>query len=494
MTTLRTAWRRATPPRLSVLRTEALSGLVVALALIPNAISFSIIAGVDPSVGLYAATILAIALAFLGGRPAMISTATPAMALVVAPLGREHGVDHLLAATVLAGVFQVVLGLAGAARLMRFVPTSVITGFVNALGVMIFTAQIPYFAGDGWPVYAMIAAGLAVIWLLPKLTRAVPAPLAAIALLTAVAWTTGLNLPTVGDMGRLPDSLPVPFLPDVPLTAETLATIGPTALTLALVGLIESLITAKLVDDYTETGSDKAREARGQGWANILSGFFGGMPGCATVGPTVMNVRSGARTRLSLLFAGVFLIVLVTVLDGLVTVIPMAALVAVMVYVAATTIDWRSLSPRTVRRLPWSETAVMLVTAVIIVATHNMALGVAIGVVASMVLFARNAAVVAEVTSVLDPEGGTRVYSVYGELFFGSREQVLHHFDFTEPGVHAVTIDLSGAHVWDASAVAALDRALERFRKNGVEAEITGLNESSAALHNNVSGLMAEAK
>ena len=494
MTTLRTAWRRATLPRLSVLRTEALSGLVVALALIPNAISFSIIAGVDPSVGLYAATILAVALAFLGGRPAMISTATPAMALVVAPLGREYGVDHLLAATVLAGVFQVALGLAGAARLMRFVPSSVVTGFVNALGVMIFTAQIPYFAGDGWTVYAMIAAGLAVIALLPRLTRAVPAPLVAIVVLTAAAWAGGLNVPTVGDMGRLPDSLPLPFLPDVPLTLETLRVIAPTALTLALVGLIESLITAKLVDDYTETGSDKAREARGQGWANILSGFFGGMPGCATVGPTVMNVRSGARTRLSLLFAGVFLIALVTVFDGLVAGIPMAALVAVMAYVAATTVDWRSLHPRTMRRLPWGETLVMAVTAGIILATHNLALGVGIGVLASMALFARNAAVVAEVTSVLDPEGGTRVYSVHGELFFGSREQVLQGFDFAEPGVRAVTIDLSGAHVWDASAVAALDQAVERFRKNGVEAGLIGLNAPSAALHSNVTGLMAEAR
>ncbi|ASU85962.1 SulP family inorganic anion transporter [Nocardiopsis gilva YIM 90087] len=493
MTTLRTAWQRTTLPSLSVLRAEALSGLVVALALIPNAISFSIIAGVDPSVGLYASFTMAVALAFLGGRPAMISSATAAMALVVAPLGREYGVDYLLAATILAGAVQVVLGLLGVARLMRFVPASVMTGFVNALAIMIFTAQIPHFAGDGWTVYAMIAAGLAIILLLPRLTTAVPAPLVAIIVLSAFAWIVGLDVPTVGDMGELPDSLPVPFLPDVPLSWETLRVIAPTAMTLALVGLIESLITAKLVDDYTETHSDKAREARGQGWANILSGFLGGMPGCATVGPTVMNVRSGARTRLSTFLAGVFLIVLVVMLDSLVAGIPMAALVAVMVFVAATTMDWRSVRPYTLRRMPWTETLVMVVTTAVIVATHNLALGVGIGVVTSMVIFARHAAVVAEVTSVLDPEGGTRVYSVHGELFFGSRDHVLHHFDYREAGVHTVTIDLSGAHVWDASAVAALDQALERFRRNGVTAEITGLNASSAALHNNVSGLLADA-
>ncbi|GAA1980881.1 SulP family inorganic anion transporter [Nocardiopsis rhodophaea] len=493
MTTLRTAWQRTTLPSLSVLRTEALSGLVVALALIPNAISFSIIAGVDPSVGLYASFTMAVSLAFLGGRPAMISSATAAMALVVAPLGREYGVDHLLAATILAGAIQVVLGLLGVARLMRFVPTSVMTGFVNALAIMIFTAQIPHFAGDGWTVYAMIAVGLGIILLLPRLTTAVPAPLVAIIAVSGFAWIVGLDVPTVGDMGKLPDSLPVPFLPDVPLTWETLRVIAPTAMTLALVGLIESLITAKLVDDHTETPSDKAREARGQGWANVLSGFLGGMPGCATVGPTVMNVRSGARTRLSMFLTGLFLIVLVVLLDSLVAGIPMAALVAVMIFVAATTMDWRSIRPRTLRRMPWTETLVMVITTAVTVATHNLALGVGIGVVTSMVIFARHAAVVAEVTSVLDPEGGTRVYSVHGEFFFGSREQVLHHFDYREPGVHTVTIDLSGAHVWDASAVAALDQASDRFRRNGITAEITGLNASSAALHSNVSGLMADA-
>ncbi|WP_017540542.1 SulP family inorganic anion transporter [Nocardiopsis halophila] len=482
---------RPTVPSLPVLRTEVLSGLVVALALIPEAISFSIIAGVDPRVGLFASFTMAVSIAFLGGRPAMISAATGAMALVVAPLAREHGVDYLLAATILAGVFQVVLGLLGVAKLMRFVPPSVMTGFVNALAILIFMAQVPHFWGEGWGVYALVAGGLAVIFLLPRLTKAVPAPLVAIVVLTVITVASGLKVPTVGDMGELPGSFPVPFLPDVPVNMETLRIIAPYALTLALVGLMESLMTAKLVDDITDTRSGKGREARGQGWANIITGFFGGMAGCAMIGQTMINVKSGARTRLSTFLAGVFLLLLVVVLGDIVAIIPMAALVAVMVFVSIATLDWHSISPRTLRRMPWSETAVMVITVVVVVATHNLAIGVIVGVLASTVIFARGVARLSAVTSVLDPEGGVRVYSVRGDLFFASSNELVGEFDYHEEGVGKVVIDLSRAHMWDSSAVAALDHATDKFEKNGVDVEVVGLNVPSEELHKELSGTLS---
>ncbi|MUL41075.1 SulP family inorganic anion transporter [Streptomonospora sp. PA3] len=484
--------RRLSFPPLSVsrLRTEVLAGLVVALALIPEAISFSIIAGVDPRVGLFASFTMAVSTAFLGGRPAMISAATGAMALVVAPLAREHGVDHLIAATILAGVFQVVLGLLGVAKLMRFVPPSVMTGFVNALAILIFLAQVPHFAGEGWPVYALIAGGLAVIFLLPRLTSAVPAPLVAIVVLTGIALVSGVTVPTVGDMGELPSSLPVPFLPGVPLTWETLTLIAPYSLTLALVGLMESLMTAKLVDDVTETRSAKGREARGQGFANIVTGLFGGMAGCAMIGQTMINVRSGARTRLSTFLAGAFLLILVVVLGDVVAVIPMAALVAVMIFVSITTMDWHSITPATLRRMPWTETAIMVITVAVVVATHNLAIGVIVGVLASTALFARGVADLSGVTSVLDPEGGVRVYSVRGDLFFASSNELTSQFDYGEEGVQRVVIDLSRAHMWDSSAVAALDHAVDKFAKHGISAEITGLNIPSENLHTELTGTL----
>ncbi|KIH97284.1 sulfate permease [Streptomonospora alba] len=493
MTAQQTSPRRRLPiPSLSVsrLRTEVLAGLVVALALIPEAISFSIIAGVDPRIGLFASFTMAVSIAFLGGRPAMISAATGAMALVVAPLAREHGVDYLLAATILAGVFQVVLGLLGVAKLMRFVPPSVMTGFVNALAILIFMAQVPHFAGEGWPVYALIAGGLAIIFLLPRLTTAVPAPLVAIIVLTAIAVASGVRVPTVGDMGDLPSSFPIPFLPDVPLTMDTLRTVAPYSLTLALVGLMESLMTAKLVDDITETGSAKGREARGQGLANIITGFFGGMASCAMIGQTMINVRSGARTRLSTLMAGVFLLILVAVLGDVVAVIPMAALVAVMVFVSIATMDWHSIAPTTLRRMPWTETAIMVITVAVVVVTHNLAIGVIVGVLASTALFARGVADLSGVTSVLDPEGGVRVYSVRGDLFFASSNELTARFNYGEEGVEKVVIDLSRAHMWDSSAVAALDHAVDKFAKHGITAEISGLNIPSEELHKDLSGTL----
>nr|WP_269082801.1 SulP family inorganic anion transporter [Allosalinactinospora lopnorensis] len=490
-----TRFRRRLPavPSAAQLRAEVMAGLVVALALIPEAIAFSIVAGVDPRIGLYASFVMAVSIAFLGGRPAMISAATGAMALVMAPLSKEYGVDYLIAATILAGLIQIALGLAGVARLMRFVPPSVMTGFINALAILIFLAQLPHLAGAGVPIYVMVAVGLGIIFGLPLLTRAVPAPLVAIVVLTAAAVMMDVPARTVGDMGELPTSVPVPFLPDVPPNLETLALIAPYSITLALVGLMESLMTAKVVDDITETSSAHGREARGQGIANVLVGLFGGMASCAMVGQTMINVKSGGRTRLSTFLAGVFLLVLVVVLGDVVGMIPIAALVAVMVFVSIVTFDWHSIAPKTLKRMPWSETLVMAVTVAVVVYTHNLALGVIVGVIVSMVIFAQKASAAADITSVLDPEGGTRVYSVHGEFFFASSNELVGRFDYAEEGVEKVVIDMSEAHVWDSSAVAALDHVSEHFRKHSVEVEITGLNDSSAELHKELSGTLTGA-
>ncbi|WP_189409263.1 SulP family inorganic anion transporter [Streptomyces pseudogriseolus] len=471
-----------------VLRTEVLGGLVVALALIPEAISFSVIAGVDPAVGLFASFTMAVTIAVVGGRPAMISAATGAVALVIAPLNREHGFGHLVAAVILAGVFQIVLGALGVAKLMRFVPRSVMVGFVNSLAVLIFMAQVPEMTDVPWPVYPLIAAGLAMMVFFPRLTTVVPAPLVSIVILTVITVAAGIAVPTVGDKGGLPSSLPVPGLPDVPFTVDTLTTVAPYAFAMALVGLMESLMTAKLVDDITDTRSSKTRESVGQGVANIVTGFFGGMGGCAMIGQTMINVRvSGARTRLSTFLAGAFLMVLCVVFGPVVSDIPMAALVAVMVMVSVATFDWHSIAPRTLRRMPLGETVVMLVTVVCVVATHNLAIGVVVGSVAAMVVFARRVARLAEVTAVTDPDGGTVVYRVTGELFFASSNELVGRFAYaTDPD--RVVIDLSAAHIWDASSVAALDAVETKYAQRGKTVEIVGLNEPSARIHRTLSG------
>ncbi|MCI4142048.1 SulP family inorganic anion transporter [Streptomyces sp. MMS20-AI2-20] len=471
-----------------VLRTEVLGGLVVALALIPEAISFSVIAGVDPAVGLFASFTVAVTIAVVGGRPAMISAATGAVALVIAPLNREHGFGHLVAAVILAGAFQIVLGALGVAKLMRFVPRSVMVGFVNSLAVLIFMAQVPEMTDVPWPVYPLIAAGLAMMVFFPRLTTVVPAPLVSIVILTVITVAAGIAVPTVGDKGGLPSSLPVPGLPDVPFTVDTLTTVAPYAFAMALVGLMESLMTAKLVDDITDTRSSKTRESVGQGVANIVTGFFGGMGGCAMIGQTMINVRvSGARTRLSTFLAGAFLMVLCVVFGPVVSDIPMAALVAVMVMVSVATFDWHSIAPRTLRRMPLGETVVMLVTVVCVVATHNLAVGVVVGSVAAMVVFARRVARLAEVTAVTDPDGGTVVYRVTGELFFASSNELVGRFAYaTDPD--RVVIDLSAAHIWDASSVAALDAVETKYAQRGKTVEIVGLNEPSARIHRTLSG------
>jgi SulP family sulfate permease len=480
-------------PGLATLRVELLAGLVVALALIPEAISFSLIAGVDPRIGLFASFTMAVTIAIVGGRPAMISAATGAMALVVVGLVSEHGVEYLLAATILAGAIQIVLGLLGVSKLMRFVPRSVMTGFVNALAILIFLAQVPHLTNGGTLGYALVAAGLAIIFVVPRLTSAIPAPLVAIVVLTVATVAGAIDVPTVGDEGALPDALPVLGLPAVPLSLETLAIVAPYSFTLAVVGLLESLMTAKLVDDITETPSDKEREARGQGIANVVTGCFGGMAGCAMIGQTMINVKaSAARTRISTFSAGAFLLVLVVGLGNVVAVIPMAALVAVMILVSVATFDWHSIAPATLRRMPLGETAIMAVTVAATVTTHNLAIGVGLGVLTAMAVFARRVAHLVEVERVVDPDGTTSTYSVTGELFFASDQEFIDAFDFAGDPPNVI-IDMSRAHVWDASAVAALDAIETHYGRHGVEVEITGLNRHSRELHGTLSGQLTGA-
>ncbi|MFH8347615.1 SulP family inorganic anion transporter [Streptomyces sp. NPDC018045] len=471
-----------------VWRTEILGGLVVALALIPEALSFSIIAGVDPAIGLFASFTMAVTISVVGGRRAMISAATGAVALVIAPLNREHGLGYLVAAVILAGVFQVILGALGVAKLMRFVPRSVMVGFVNALAILIFTTQISEMHDVPWAVYPLIIGGLALLVFFPKATKMIPAPLVSIVVLTAITVAAGIAVPTVGDKGDLPSSLPVPGLPDVPFTTDTLATIAPYALAMALVGLMESLMTAKLVDDITDTRSSKTRESIGQGIANIVTGFFGGMGGCAMIGQTMINVKvSGARTRLSTFLAGSFLMVLCIVFGPIVSDIPMAALVAVMVMVSFATFDWHSIAPKTLKRMPAGEIAVMLITVAAVVATHNLAIGVVVGSLTAMVIFAKRVAHLAEVTPTPGPDDSTVVYTVTGELFFASSNDLVGQFHYaTDPD--RVVIDLSAAHIWDASSVAALDAIETKYQKRGKTVEITGLNDPSAHLHGKLSG------
>ncbi|MFD9504599.1 SulP family inorganic anion transporter [Streptomyces sp. NPDC060035] len=471
-----------------VFRTEALAGLVVGLALIPEAISFSIIAGVDPAVGLFASFTMAVVISFVGGRPAMISAATGAVALVIAPLNREHGFGYLVAGVILGGLFQIVLGALGVARLLRFVPRSVMVGFVNALAILVFMGQISEISDVPWPVYPLVIGGLAMMVLFPRITRAVPAPLVSIIILTVITVAAGIAVPTVGDNGELPSSLPVPGLPDVPFTLDTLTTIAPYALAMALVGLMESLMTAKLVDEITDTRSSKTRESIGQGVANIVTGFFGGMGGCAMIGQTMINVKvSGARTRLSTFLAGTFLMVLCIAFGPVVSDIPMAALVAVMVMVCFATFDWHSIAPRTLKRMPAGEITVMVITVVCVVATENLAVGVIVGSVTAMVIFAKRVAHLADVTAVTDPDGSRVVYFVTGALFFASSNDLVGRFAYADDP-DRVVIDLTAAHIWDASSVASLDAITTTYEQRGKSVEIIGLNEPSARIHSSLSG------
>ncbi|WP_110674616.1 SulP family inorganic anion transporter [Salinicola sp. RZ23] len=466
----------------SNVRADVLAGAVVAMALIPEAIAFSIIAGVDPKVGLYASFSMAVVIAFAGGRPGMISAATGATALLMVTLVRDHGLQYLLAATLLTGVIQILFGYLKLGALMRFVSRSVVTGFVNALAILIFMAQLPELTGVTWHVYAMTAAGLGIIYLFPYVPvvgKTLPSPLVCIVVLTGVYMFSGMDIRTVGDMGQLPDSLPVFLLPDVPLNLETLWIILPYSLAIAVVGLLESMMTATIVDELTDTPSDKNRECKGQGLANLATGFLGGMAGCAMIGQSVINVKSGGRNRLSTLVAGVFLLILVVFLGDWVSQIPMAALVAVMIMVSIGTFSWESI--RDLRRHPLSTNIVMVSTVIVVVATHNLAIGVLVGVLLASLFFANKVGQILYVGSRMDADGETREYEVIGQVFFASSTRFTDSFDFKE-AVPRVRIDLSRAHFWDITGVGALDNVVIKFRREGAEVEVIGLNEASATL------------
>ncbi|NTE86006.1 SulP family inorganic anion transporter [Agrobacterium rubi] len=461
----------------SNIRGDVLSGIVVALALIPEAIGFSVIAGVDPKVGLFASFAIACVSAFTGGRPGMVSAATAATAVLIVTLVKEHGIQYLLAATLLMGILQILAGLVRLGRVMRFVSRSVITGFVNALAILIFMAQLPELIGVPVETYVMIAAGLAIIYLFPLLTKAIPSPLVAIAVLTLVAFYSGMDLRTVGDLGELPSSFPILALPQIPLTWETLQIIFPYSAALAAVGLLESLLTAQIVDDMTDTPSNKSQECIGQGAGNIAAAMIGGMGGCAMIGQSVINVTSGGRGRLSTFVAGAFLLFLILVLDDIVRIIPMAALVAVMIMVSIGTFSWRSILD--LRRNPPSSSIVMLVTVVTVIATHDLAKGVLAGVLLSGVFFAGKVSKLFHVRSEAGVDGIERIYRVDGQIFFASTESFVAAFDFAEP-MERVIIDVTQAHLWDISAIGALDKVVLKFRKAGKHVQVIGANEASA--------------
>lgn len=463
----------------SNIRGDLLSGIVVALALIPEAIAFSIIAGVDPMVGLYASFCIAVVISFLGGRPGMISAATGAMALLMVTLVADHGLQYLLAATILTGIIQFLLGVFKLGKVMKFIPRSVMTGFVNALAILIFMAQLPHFIGASWIMYAMVIGSLTIIYLLPRFTKAVPSALVAIIVMTIIAVTTGVSVSTVGDMGELTNALPMFLIPEIPLNFETLMIILPYSLALAVVGLLESLLTAQIVDDFTDTPSDKNKEAKGQGIANIVAGFFGGMAGCAMIGQSVINMKSGGRGRLSTFVSGVFLMVLIILLQDLLVQIPMAALVGVMIMVSIGTFDWSSLTK--LRIMPKSDAIVMVVTVATVVLTHDLSKGVLAGVLLSAILFAAKISKV-QVASHWDEALQRKIYNVRGQLFFASVTDLVSQFDLKDEEAKEVVVDFTHAHVWDDSAVGAVDKIVMKLSEKDVQVTIIGLNKDSSEL------------
>lgn len=461
------------------IRADLLAGLVVALALIPEAIAFSIIAGVDPKIGLYASFSIAVVTAMVGGRPGMISAATAATAVVMVTLVRDHGLEYLLACTVLTGVIQIIAGYLKLARLMQFVSRSVLTGFVNALAILIFMAQLPELIDVPMMTYALVALGLGIIYLFPMVMKSIPSPLVCIIVVTGVVWMFDIDLRTVGDMGELPDTLPMFLVPDIPLNFETLMIILPYSLAVAAVGLLESMMTLQIVDELTDTEGDKNRECVGQGAANVVTGFMGGMAGCAMIGQSIINIKSGGRGRLSCLFAGVGLLFMILVLGDFVSQIPMAALVAIMIMVSIGTFSWSSI--KNLRHHPRSSSIVMLSTVVLVVYTHNLAIGVFFGVLLSAVFFAAKIAQIFRVTHTLSEDGRERSYLVEGQIFFASAGAFEKAFDYRE-ALDRVVIDVSRAHIWDISSVAAVDMVKLKFMREGTEVEIVGMNEASETI------------
>lgn len=467
------------------IRGDILAGIVVALALIPEAIAFSIIAGVDPMVGLYASFCIAVIISFVGGRPGMISAATGAMALLMITLVADHGLQYLFAATILTGIIQILFGVFKLARFIKFVPRSVMVGFVNALAIMIFTSQLQHFEGESWIMYSMVALTLAIIYLFPRITKAVPSTLVAIIVVTLITVFSGFGIRTVGDLGNISSQLPIFMIPDIPISFETLAIIFPYSLALAIVGLLESLLTANIVDDMTDTESNKNKECRGQGIANITSGFFGGMAGCAMIGQSVINVKSGGKGRLSAFVAGLFLMFLIIVLGDVVVQIPMAALAGVMIMVSISTFDWSSL--RNIHKIPRTDAIVMVATVITVVVTHDLSKGVLLGVLLSAIFFAAKISKI-KVTSISSVDNSKKIYKVDGQIFFASVSDLVEQFAFNEP-IKQVDIDLTNAHLWDDSAIGALDKIEMKFEQNHVKVQYIGLNAESRLLKRKIGGL-----
>lgn len=453
---------------------DILSGMTVALALIPEAIAFSIIAGVDPMVGLYASFCIAVVISIAGGRPGMISAATGSMALVMVVLVRDFGLEYLLAATILTGILQFGLGLLKVGRFISFIPYSVVLGFVNSLAILIFLAQIPFLIGGSIAVYAMAAATIAIIYILPRYTRAIPAPLIAIVVMTAIAIGMGLTVLSVGDLGTITRTLPAFHLPVVPISIETLLIILPYSATLVIIGLLESLLTASIIDEMTDTRSNKDREVRGQGIANCVAGFFGGMAGCAMIGQSVINVTSGGRGRLSSMVAGVFLMILIIVFGDLVAQIPMAALVGVMITVAVGTFEWQSM--KDLAKIPKSDAFVMLATIAIVVYTNDLAKGVLTGVVLAALAMAWKMSVISVSGNVR--EDGVKLYTVHGQLFFGTMRAFIDLFDYSgDPD--KIEIDFGNSHIWDHSAVEAITRVIDKYQREEKSVYVIGLDSES---------------
>ncbi|SUA57767.1 Putative sulfate transporter ychM [Oligella ureolytica] len=475
ISTLREQW-------FSNIRADVLSGLVVAIALVPESIAFSILAGVDPKVGLYASFCMAVTISFFGGRPAMISAATGAMAVVFVTLIRDHGLQYLLAATILTGIIQIIIGYLKLANLLRFVSKSVINGFVNALALIVFMAQMPHLINVTWHVYAMVAVGLFIVYLFPRIPiigTAVPSALVTVITLTVASLSLAWDIPTVGDMGDLPGTLPIFLIPDIPWNLETLKIIFPYSIALAAVGLLESLLTAQILDDLTDTSSNKHRECKGQGVANIVTGFFGGMAGCAMIGQSVINIKSGGRTRLSTFVAGSFLIILVVFISDWLKIIPMAALVAVMIMVSISTVNWDSI--KNIRSYPFSSNIVMLSTVATVLASGNLALGVLVGVLLSALFFVSKMERYLTIKSTYDETSRTRIYQIKGQIFFSSADKFIDSFDFKEV-LSKVVVDVSQAHFWDISAVAAVDKVVLKFRREGTEVSVIGMNNASQTM------------
>ncbi len=468
---------------------DVLAGTVVALALIPETIAFSIIAGVDPKIGFYGSFCIAISIAFFGGRPGMISSTAGAMAVLMVTLVKDHGLQYLLAASVLTGVLQYLAGHMRFSFLLRFVSRSVTTGFVNALAILIFLAQLPAFQDAGMQMYIMVGFGLFIIYLFPKITQAIPSTLVSIIILTVVSLMMDLNLKTIGDMGELPSMLPVLMIPDIPLNFETLKIIFPYSATLAVVGLLETLMTSVIIDDLTDTDSDKNRECRGQGIANMIAGFFGGMAGCALIGQSIINVESGGRSRLSTLFAGCFLIFLILAAGDFVKQIPVAALVAIMIMVSVSTFNWSSI--KDFRSTPITSNLVIFVTVLVVVMTHDLAQGVFVGVLLSVMFFAYKVSHSFTVESSLLECETKRVYKIIGQVFFASADSFVAIFNYKEK-ISIAVIDLSDAHFWDVSAVDALNKISDKLKKNGIKVEIIGLNAASATIISKVLGQQVE--